>query len=56
MKVSTVLSDVTGETGRKILEQAIEGKAITKEWVTTLYSGRGKGRLKASIEEIIMSV
>ena len=52
MKVSTVLSDVTGETGRKILEQVIEGKAITKEWVTTLYSGRGKGRLKASIEEM----
>lgn len=42
MKVSTVLSDVTGETGRKIIEQVIEGKIITKQLVASLYVGRGK--------------
>lgn len=52
IKVSTVLSDIVGETGRQILKQIITERAITKEFVERLYSGRGKGRLKATVEEM----
>ncbi len=52
VKISTVLSNIMGETGRQILNQIIEGRPLDKEFITTLYQGRGKGRLKSSIEEL----
>ncbi len=52
IKISSVLSDVFGETGKSILEQLINNKCITIEFIETLYEGRGKSKLKSKPEEM----
>ena len=52
VKLSTVLSDVLGETGRRVLNRIVEGKMLDKNFIMSLYQGRGKGKLKATVDEL----
>lgn len=45
IKISSVLSDVFGETGKSILNQIIGNQCITEEFIYSLYEGRGKSKL-----------
>lgn len=47
IKISSVLSDVFGETGKSILNQIIGNQCITEEFIYSLYEGRGKSKLKS---------
>lgn len=52
IKITTDISDIFGDTGRKILEKIIEGKEITEEDLIEMTSGRGKASLRAKIPQI----
>ena len=52
VKVSSVLSDVFGETGKVIINELISSRCITMNFVESLYEGRGKSRLKATPNEM----
>ena len=52
VKVSSVLSDVFGETGKVIINELISNRCITMNFVESLYEGRGKSRLKATPNEM----
>ncbi len=52
IKVSSVLSDVFGETGKVIINELITNRCITINFVESLYEGRGKSRLKATPNEM----
>ena len=52
IKISSVLSDVFGETGKSILNQIIDNQCITEEFIYSLYEGRGKSKLKSTPMEM----
>ena len=52
IKISSVLSDVFGETGKSILNQIIGNQCITEEFIYSLYEGRGKSKLKSTPMEM----
>lgn len=52
IKITTDISDIFGDTGRKILEMIIEGKEITNEDLIEITSGRGKASLRGKIPQI----
>ena len=52
IKITTDISDIFGDTGRKILEMIIEGKEITNEDLIEITSGRGKASLREKIPQI----
>ena len=52
IKITTDISDIFGDTGRKILEMIIEGKEITNEDLIEVTSGRGKASLREKIPQI----
>lgn len=52
IKISSVLSDVFGKTGKMILNQIISNKCITRDFIDSLYEGRGKSKLKSTPQEM----
>ncbi len=52
IKLTTDISDIFGDTGRKILEKIIEGKEITEEDLIEMTTGRGKASLRMKIPQI----
>ena len=52
IKITTDISDIFGDTGRKLLEKIIEGKEITDKDLLEMTSGRGKASLRAKIPQI----
>ena len=52
IKITTDISDIFGDTGRKLLEKIIEGKKITEEDLIEVTSGRGKASLREKIPQI----
>lgn len=52
IKITTDISDIFGDTGRKLLEKIIEGKEITDEDLEEVTSGRGKASLREKIPQI----
>ena len=52
IKITTDLSEIFGDTGRKIIEKIIEGKEITDQELMDITSGRGKAGLRAKIPQI----
>lgn len=52
IKLTTDLSDIFGDTGRKLIEKIIEGKEITDEELFEITSGRGKASLREKLPQI----
>lgn len=52
IKLTTDLSDIFGDTGRKLIEKIIEGKEITDEELFEITSGRGKASLRDKLPQI----
>lgn len=52
IKITTDISDIFGDTGRKLIEKIIEGKKITDEDLLEITLGRGKTSLKNKIPQI----
>ena len=52
IKLTTDMSDIFGDTGRKLLEEIIEGKEITEDDLIEVTSGRGKASLRAKIPQL----
>lgn len=52
IKLTTDLSDIFGDTGRKLLEKIIEGKEITDQELIEITSGRGKASLREKLPQI----
>lgn len=46
IKITTDISDIFGDTGRKLLEKLINGSEITEQDLIEMTSGRGKSKLK----------
>lgn len=56
IKIASNLSDIFGDTGRKILEKLVNGEVITQENIMEFTSGRGKGGLRKKADEISKSL
>lgn len=52
IKMTTDISDIFGDTGRKLLEKIIEGKEITDQDLIEITSGRGKASLREKMPRI----
>ena len=52
IKMTTDISDIFGDTGRKLLEKIIEGKEISNEDLIEVTAGRGKASLRGKIPQI----
>ena len=52
IKLTTDVSDIFGDTGRKLIEKIIEGREITEEDLIEATSGRGKASLREKIPQI----
>lgn len=52
IKITTDISDIFGDTGRKLIEKIIEGKEITDEDLIEMTAGRGKASLREKIPQI----
>lgn len=52
IKLTTDLSDIFGDTGRKLIEKIIEGKEITDQELMEITSGRGKASLREKLPQI----
>ena len=52
IKITTDISDIFGDTGRKLLEKIIEGKEISNEDLMEVTAGRGKASLREKIPQI----
>lgn len=52
IKLTTDLSDIFGDTGRKLIEKIIEGKEISDQELLELTSGRGKASLREKLPQI----
>lgn len=52
IKITTDISDIFGDTGRKLIEKIIEGKEITNEDLKEMTAGRGKASLREKIPQI----
>ena len=52
IKMTTDVSDIFGDTGRKLIEKIIEGREITEEDLIEVTSGRGKASLREKIPQI----
>ena len=52
IKITTDVSDIFGDTGRKLIKKIIEGKEITDEDLLEMTSGRGKSSLRNKIPQI----
>ena len=52
IKITTDISDIFGDTGRKIIEKITEGKEIKEEELIEMTSGRGKSSLRKKIPQI----
>lgn len=52
IKLTTDLSDIFGDTGRKLIEKIIEGKEITDQELMKITSGRGKASLREKLPQI----
>ena len=52
IKMTTDISDIFGDTGRKLLEKIIEGKEIGHEDLIEVTAGRGKASLREKIPQI----
>ena len=52
IKMTTDISDIFGDTGRKLIEKIIEGKEITNEELVEITSGRGKASLREKLPQI----
>ena len=56
IKISTNISDIFGDTGRKVLDKLVNGEVITYDDMVEFTSGRGKGGLRKKIDEILDSL
>lgn len=56
IKIAADISDIFGDTGRKILEKLINGEVIKYDDMVAFTSGRGKGGLRKKIGEILKSL
>lgn len=56
IKIASDISDIFGDTGRKILEKLSNGEVVTDDDVLEFTSGRGKGSLRKKAEEIVKSL
>lgn len=52
IKITTDISDIFGDTGRKLLEKLINGSEITEQDLIEMTSGRGKSSLREKIPQI----
>lgn len=52
IKITTDISDIFGDTGRKLLEKLINGSEITEQDLIEITSGRGKSSLREKIPQI----
>ena len=52
IKLTTDLSDIFGNTGRKLIEKIIEGKEITDQELLEMTAGRGKSSLREKLPQI----
>lgn len=52
IKITTDISDIFGDTGRKLIEKIIKGKEIINEDLIEITSGRGKASLREKIPQI----
>lgn len=52
IKITTDISDIFGDTGRKLLEKLINGREITEQDLIEMTSGRGKSSLREKIPQI----
>ena len=52
IKITTDISDIFGDTGRKLLEKIIEGNEITDKDLIEMTAGRGKASLRTKIPQI----
>lgn len=52
IKIRTDISDIFGDTGRKLLEKLINGSEITEQDLIEMTSGRGKSSLREKIPQI----
>ena len=52
IKLTTDLSDIFGDTGRKLIEKIIEGKEITDQELLEMTAGRGKSSLREKLPQI----
>lgn len=52
IKITTDISDIFGDTGRRLLEKIIEGNEITDEDLIEMTAGRGKASLREKIPQI----
>lgn len=52
IKLTTDLSDIFGDTGRKLIEKIITGEEITDQELLELTSGRGKASLREKLPQI----
>lgn len=57
IKLTQVLSDIFGDSGRQIIERIISGREVTRALLEeTILIGRGKGQLKKKVEEILYTL
>lgn len=56
IKITSQLSDVFGDTGRQILLCILENRPIGRTEIEQMIQGRGKGKLKAKVDDIVKSV
>lgn len=56
IKIATNISDIFGDTGRKIIEKLVNGEIVTYDDMIEFTSGRGKGGLRKKIDEILRSL
>lgn len=52
IKITTDISDIFGDTGRKLIEKIIEGNEITDKDLIEMTAGRGKASLREKIPQI----
>lgn len=56
IKMTSFMSDIFGDTGRKILERLIDGEVIEIEDLEKMVEGRGKAPLRKKIEDLYEAI
>lgn len=56
IKLTSHISDIFGDTGRQIIECILKNKNITRKDIEEMVQGRGKGKIKNKVEDILKSL
>lgn len=56
MKMTSHLSDIFGDTGRQIINCILENKTIGRREIEQMVQGRGKGKIKAKVNDLVKAV